>query len=357
MVETLVNWTKEETTLLQQHYSEKGANIPFLSTRHTVASILTKANRLRLSNKKKWTPVETDFLIKNIKIMTFTELSVALGLTVDEVRYKANKLGHLSKKHKNVNEDFFKTWSEDMAYILGLWFADGNLEKDLKRFSICSIDFELLDKVKKAMQSEHPLRLNKKGSRTYTLAIGRKEMCKDIVSLGGTPRKSLTAIFPLNIPPQYREHFIRGNFDGDGSISLGYKGYPKISFLGTNDLLHGILNAVQVEGEVKKSKDANVHYLLFSGRKAQKVLHYMYHESDIYLDRKHKRYLEAMRWMKKMNGRWTKEEDEILKKNYPLKGTSIDELLTNRPRDGIRARANKLGINCELERKFWRNKL
>jgi len=30
------------------------------------------------------------------------------------------------RKHR-VNESFFKTWSHDMAYILGFWFADGNI--------------------------------------------------------------------------------------------------------------------------------------------------------------------------------------------------------------------------------------
>lgn len=30
-------------------------------------------------------------------------------------------------KHRkyNVNQDYFKTWTRDMAYILGFWFADG----------------------------------------------------------------------------------------------------------------------------------------------------------------------------------------------------------------------------------------
>ena len=30
---------------------------------------------------------------------------------------------------KKYNKDFFKTWSSDMAYILGFMYADGNIIK------------------------------------------------------------------------------------------------------------------------------------------------------------------------------------------------------------------------------------
>lgn len=52
----------------------------------------------------------------------------------------------ISKKRKNkkqrqqtlVNHDYFKTWSKNMAYIFGLWCADGNIGTQNKgyQFSI-----------------------------------------------------------------------------------------------------------------------------------------------------------------------------------------------------------------------------
>jgi hypothetical protein len=45
--------------------------------------------------------------------------------------------------HKMVNKDFFKTWTSDMAYVLGFFAADGNMSKN-KRGG-CYIDFGITD--------------------------------------------------------------------------------------------------------------------------------------------------------------------------------------------------------------------
>jgi hypothetical protein len=291
-------WTKDEEELLKKKYSINGSNIPsLLFNHHSKVAITAKARRLKLhwSHYEKWTNEETKFLIENVKIMTTIEIAKKLNKKIDGVRNKIVGLKIKTGYRKTVNEDFFKKWSKDMAYVLGLWFADGNLDKNLDRFSICSIDIEILIKIKKIMESEHPIRLNKKGNRTHILAINRKEMCRDLLTLGGVPCKSLIAEFP-QIPEKYIHHFIRGNFDGDGCISFGYKGYPKISFLGTHHFLKGVLNAVGVEGEIKKARECRVHYLLFSGIKAQRVLKYMYGQSNLYIERKYKRYQTAMTW-------------------------------------------------------------
>jgi len=345
-------WTEEELNILKEKYPLHGSNIPVLLISRSPKSIGTKAKRLHLHylKYKPWNEEDVEFFKKNVKIMPAKEIANRLKRKLDSVRNKASALrissgGHIKSSYiKNVNIDFFKTWSEDMAYILGLWFADGNLEKDLKRFSICSIDIELLDKIKRAMKSEHPLGLNKKGGRTYRLAIGRKEMCKDILSLGGTPCKSLTAKFP-KVPREFIHHFIRGNFDGDGSISLGYKGSPHISFLGTKEFLQGILDNIELDGKIKKNNSCRIHYLQFSGLKAQKVLKYMYSDSHIYLERKHKRYIKAMEWEPKMSKHWARAEDEILREKYPIIGYAVKELLKDRQENSIHYRAKILGLH------------
>lgn len=49
------------------------------------------------------------------------------------------------------------------------------------------------------------------------IEISSKIIYNDILALGGIPAKSLTVKFP-NIPENYISDFLRGNFDGDGSI-------------------------------------------------------------------------------------------------------------------------------------------
>ena len=135
------------------------------------------------------------------------------------------------------NKDFFKTWTPEMAYVLGFMYADGDIEDNRKSSrtqytTFASTDKEILEAIKKVMNSSHNLNyraahnVTYKNGKTYRskgiyrLRIGSKEMYEDLLKLGLTPRKSLTIEFPKNIPNQYLNHFIRGYFDGDGCVTI-----------------------------------------------------------------------------------------------------------------------------------------
>jgi len=64
------------------------------------------------------------------------------------------------------------------------------------------------------MRSTHKLYLKK---NTFSIGICSNEIVNDIISIGGSTRKSLTIKFP-EIPKEYVSDFIRGVFDGDGSV-------------------------------------------------------------------------------------------------------------------------------------------
>jgi hypothetical protein len=136
---------------------------------------------------------------------------------------------------KRVNEDFFKTWSPKMAYVLGLLFADGalinaNKSSRTQYVALSSIDYDLINDVRKALHSSHviyvlpskPITIFGKTyirSVGYKLRIGNKVICHDLLLLGLQPKKSLVMNFP-NVPPDYLSFFIRGYFDGDGCVHL-----------------------------------------------------------------------------------------------------------------------------------------
>lgn len=145
------------------------------------------------------------------------------------------KTGELKKKPRhdvsdrtqriNVNEDFFKKWSDEMAYVLGYFAADGCMfinPRGSKYISFTSTDKEILEKVKEALQSKHKFTLrkfrNKNWKDSLTLQIGSKEMYKDFVKLGFMENKTLRVRLP-EMPKRFISHFIRGYFDGDGSIT------------------------------------------------------------------------------------------------------------------------------------------
>lgn len=66
-------------------------------------------------------------------------------------------------------------------------------------------------------------------------------MYKDLFALGCTPRKSLTINLIPDIKKEFIPSFIRGYFDGDGSIyQTGKIKMWRISFTGTKNFLENI---------------------------------------------------------------------------------------------------------------------
>lgn len=124
-----------------------------------------------------------------------------------------------SRKHY-LNEGIFSNWSAPMAYVLGFWFADGTM-MHIKSYRIrfSSKDIDHLEIIKKTLSSGSPVYVDSSGP---IFAIHSKQVCENLVRLGGTPNKSNTMTFP-EILGEFIADFIRGYFDGDGSVhSISY---------------------------------------------------------------------------------------------------------------------------------------
>ncbi len=127
---------------------------------------------------------------------------------------------------KSINENFFKEWTSEMAYVLGFFIADGNMSRN-KRGS-CYIEFhitdkEILEKMRTALKSSHKISERKKiygHKKVYRLQIGSKLLFENLMSLGVFPRKSKKIRLP-SIPDGLFNHFLRGYFDGDGCVYFG----------------------------------------------------------------------------------------------------------------------------------------
>ncbi|MHB1086730.1 MAG: LAGLIDADG family homing endonuclease, partial [Minisyncoccota bacterium] len=123
-----------------------------------------------------------------------------------------------------VAEDFFDTWSDSMAYVLGYIYADGSLEDSIgirgKYLRITSTDSDRIVAIKRLLQAAHPIVVERRvGNRKplYLLRIGSTRLYTRLFSMGVTPRKSHTMQFPL-VPQKNVPAFVRGYFDGDGGV-------------------------------------------------------------------------------------------------------------------------------------------
>ena len=125
-----------------------------------------------------------------------------------------------------VNGDFFKTWSNDMAYVLGFIVTDGCLIEHRNGYNALNItnkDKEILKKILAVMDSDHKISVKSRGGtpkyKYFQIQIRNKDIYSDLIRLGLTPRKSKTIKMPT-VPSEFFGDFVRGCFDGDGAVSV-----------------------------------------------------------------------------------------------------------------------------------------
>lgn len=124
------------------------------------------------------------------------------------------------------NYDFFKTWSHDMAYILGFIATDGSIKDTCLSIGLKLEDEEILLKINKTLGSNRPLTYEKrkaeKDSDKYfdvvTLNINSFIIKEDLEKLGIAENKTFILKRFDMIPEEYELDFIRGVFDGDGTF-------------------------------------------------------------------------------------------------------------------------------------------
>lgn len=202
----------------------------------------------------------------------------------------------------DTNPDFFKSWSEGMAYILGWIATDGCIQYvPKKRYGL---RFELADKeplllFKEIMNLDHPIHENKERGH-YSLYIRDKKLVKSIIDIGITPNKTFT-LQPLAIPQEYMPHFIRGVFDGDGSVFIlnrrnGDKTLGSKILMASKEFIQWLGDTLRDElGLIPKIyQDKGRYYALRYGAKESMALYkYMYDDAKYYLTRKRKVFEEA----------------------------------------------------------------
>lgn len=132
---------------------------------------------------------------------------------------------------------------------------------------------------------------------------------------GCVPQKSLVLEFPnedIFADKSLIRHFIRGYFDGDGSLSYDKRKetiIPRLCTLGTNSFLNKVarhancLNSCIIEDSRSKNP---IWMFKCNVEESLKFMHYLYDDCTIYLDRKYARYqcfnqdpelpLEALEW-------------------------------------------------------------
>jgi hypothetical protein len=227
-----------------------------------------------------------------------------------------------------LNDDFFNVINtEEKAYWLGFLYADGYItqhgsQKDIG-VSLHIKDKSHLEKLKCSLGATYDVKeyIQKtgyaRGKKYCRLLMSSDNMYDTLITKGVVPRKSLILTFPdVNILTiELIPHFIRGYFDGDGSIGVGtyksnskygkeYWNKAKFSFQGTREFLNDlseILRCViipkwsneQIRFKLRKrhKDNKNSHYIESRGLLATlSFCEYIYKDATVFLQRKYEVY-------------------------------------------------------------------
>lgn len=216
-----------------------------------------------------------------------------------------------------VDKDFFKIIdSEEKAYILGFIAADGNVDGVNYRIKIAlqDSDYEILEKIRNAMHSTHPIirgiikenpykKSENKKLLQCSISINGKELVSPLIAMGlcGNKTYSLNGDIMKYIPDNLIRHFLRGYLDGDGNIFWGKKynsGYKYIVQICGNEsfLLNSFQKYFPSNCTLYKDKKSKQCYIWKIACKSEvmRFLTYIYGDSNIYLSRKYNIYKYAM---------------------------------------------------------------
>lgn len=199
-------------------------------------------------------------------------------------------------------EGFVNSPSDWHAYWLGFIAADGCVFSNSLTIKLKHTDIELLENLKTTLGLENPLRLrtDKQGYESATLCVFSVALVQALSAWGIVPNKTLTIAFPTFDSIDITAAFIRGYFDGDGTVYIRNRGTWTEGVCrftsGSPLFLSGLekaLNSLNIATRpIYKSGNSNAHVLALSGNKdnLRRFAHVIYGNSTISLDRKRLRF-------------------------------------------------------------------
>ncbi len=212
---------------------------------------------------------------------------------------KCKSRSDAARKHHFRQDAFASVEEEVTAYWLGFLYADGSVwvrrdgaEKQLRVFLKAS-DRLHLEKLANWLDASSLVKQDRRYG-TVGFSLYSKQLADDLIALGCTPRKSLE--LGLDVPtahmsPNLVHHFIRGFFDGDGTVHAG-DGSPVLGFCGQSSFLSTIesiiLVGVGASGTMfAHSRGKQVVYLIYRGAgKLRPVAEWLYKDASVWLLRK-----------------------------------------------------------------------
>lgn len=211
----------------------------------------------------------------------------------------------ISNKNRTLfkDEDYFKTQSSNMAWLLGFLASDGCISSQRNRIilNLSFTDREILEKIKEELKIENSIidYENNKGFKCSELSWTSEKQVKDLAEYSITPKKTLILKPPYKLDKKYWIDYIRGYFDGDGSVNLiqnsNGRGAGNLRWQicsATKEIVEFVLNYFETELNIPKvaiqiRPDKNPLYIIqYSSIATRTIYNHLYTKNSLCLKRK-----------------------------------------------------------------------
>lgn len=215
-------------------------------------------------------------------------------------------------------DNLFVNLDNTSAYWLGFLWADGynNYQPNKNRYhvklNLSYIDLEHLQKFRDYIDTDKKL-YHRKSNNSYSFEIFNQKLSTNLKNMGIISYRDFNATNLPNIDDKFFSHFLRGFFDGDGTIGM-YKildkrvniTYQRIQLKITTpnekiaQHIHNILFDNQIFSAITKERTRKIYHVVINGyRNMLKFFDYIYKDSNENnrLARKYNKGLEVVEYI------------------------------------------------------------
>ena len=204
--------------------------------------------------------------------------------------------------HKN--KEYFSVQSPNMAWVIGFLAADGYVSKKGNEIGIglSSTDREILERIQKEIEIENSIHdfTSRQGFDYSELTWTCKEHRDELKKYSIVPQKTFILKPPFELDKKYWLDYVRGYFDGDGSVNFietnGKKHYTALRWQvcsATSNILEFILDVLESYGikrvNIQKQKRDNsyLYCIQYSTNATKEIYKVLYSTSStLFLARK-----------------------------------------------------------------------
>lgn len=238
------------------------------------------------------------------KILNCSDYFVRSVLYKNNIHIRNNREQAL--KYTCDSNYFHQIDTEEKAYWLGFIAADGYVSSVRGKrlgISIGIIDQPHLKKFKQSINANCPIKIYHATGYTNNeycrVIINNPQIYDDLVNKGVVEHKTGKLKFPIEnqVPTQFVFDYIRGYYDGNGSIKHSNRNEFGFALVSTYEFLCGVQKIIgdnhHFRTRHEHDEEINVYSLEFGGnQQTYRQLSKLYDNAHIYLDRKYKRYLQ-----------------------------------------------------------------